>query len=99
MCIFLVLGRLASWTLISDDHRLLLTSAGWEAFLVNSSMDSLGEHYMERTTFYKGSRTCITWCRISVGPGMQANVAWKWKAGEHSPLRFPVASCPKPRLD
>jgi hypothetical protein len=28
VAIFLVLGRLAPWTLISDDHRLLLTSAG-----------------------------------------------------------------------
>jgi hypothetical protein len=28
VAIFLVLGRLTPWTLISDDHRLLLTSAG-----------------------------------------------------------------------
>jgi hypothetical protein len=50
VAIFLVLGRLTPWTHISDDHRFLLTSAGWEAFLVNSSTESLGEHYMERTT-------------------------------------------------
>jgi hypothetical protein len=27
VAIFLVLGRLAPWTHVSDDHRLLLTSA------------------------------------------------------------------------
>jgi hypothetical protein len=30
MAVFLVLGRLTPWTHISDDHRLLLTSAGVE---------------------------------------------------------------------
>jgi len=45
-----VLGQPAPRTLISDDHGFLLTSASWEAFLVNSSMESLGEHYMDITT-------------------------------------------------
>jgi hypothetical protein len=46
VAIFLVPGRLTPWTLISDDHRLLLTSAGVGSVWVNSTMESLGEHYM-----------------------------------------------------
>jgi hypothetical protein len=49
--IFLILGRLTPWTHVSNDHGFLLTSILLvDVFSVNSSMDSIGEHYMERTT-------------------------------------------------
>ena len=38
-----------------------------------------------RRRFSRGSRTCITWSRISVGLSMLANVVWKWKADEYLP--------------
>ena len=48
--VFLVLGGLTRWTDVSDDHVLLLTSAGWVSVLVNHSTESSGQHYIECTT-------------------------------------------------
>ena len=40
VAIFLKLGGLTLWTDVSDDHGVLLTSAEWDAFLVNQSTAS-----------------------------------------------------------
>jgi hypothetical protein len=48
--IFLILGRLAPWTDLADDHRLLVTSMPWRSVLVNSNTESFHEHYMDITT-------------------------------------------------
>src|SRR5262249_27359534 len=48
--IFLKLGGLAPGTDVSDDHGVLLTSAGEDAFLVNHSTPPSAQHYMECTT-------------------------------------------------
>ena len=48
--VFLVLGGLTPWADISDDHGLLLTSAGWVRVLVNNSTELSGQHYMDITT-------------------------------------------------
>jgi hypothetical protein len=50
--IFLILGGLAPRTHISDDHGLLLTSTGWvTVFGSKVTQKSVGEHYMDITTF------------------------------------------------
>ena len=48
--VFLVLGGLTPWADVSDDHGLLLTSAGWVSVLVNNSTEASGQHYMDITT-------------------------------------------------
>src|SRR5262245_7014533 len=47
--IFLKLEGLAPGTDVSDDHGVLLTSAGEDAFLVNHSTPPSAQHYMECT--------------------------------------------------
>ncbi len=50
VAVFLVLGGLTPWADVSDDHGLLLTSAGWVSILVNNSTEPSGQHYMDITT-------------------------------------------------
>jgi hypothetical protein len=49
--IFLVRGGLTPRADVSDDHGLLLTSAGWVSVLVNKSTEPSGQHYMDITTW------------------------------------------------
>ncbi len=53
--VFLVLGGLTPWADVSDDHGLLLTSAGWVRVLVNNSTELSGQHYMDITTLHRFS--------------------------------------------
>jgi hypothetical protein len=48
------LGGLTPWADVSDDHGLLLTSAGWVGVLVNNSTEPSGQHYMDITTIKRG---------------------------------------------
>jgi hypothetical protein len=48
--VFLVLGGLTLRADISDDHGVLLTSAGWVSVLVNHSTALSGQHDMKCTT-------------------------------------------------
>jgi len=44
------LGGLTPGADVSDDHGLLLTSAGWVSVLVNTSTEASGQHDMDITT-------------------------------------------------
>ena len=48
--VFLVLGGLTLRADVSDDHGVLLTSAGWVSVLVNHSTALPGQHDMQCTT-------------------------------------------------
>jgi hypothetical protein len=52
--IFLILGGLALWARLSDEHGVLLTTTGWVTVLGSIvTPKSVAEHYMDSTTSHR----------------------------------------------